>query len=680
MAAMFDNVMFGNYDSAMNLDDPGDEPATPGQPNGSAGTGVNNGMVASDGGFAIPTTNTRQPLVGPDGIESPSPSTAGAGPMPLTAGGFGSQTSAPAGNTLTEFTKRRNWPAKVVEELRDFLKILDANGRIRFVSPSILQLTGYTNEEIIDNFLKDFIHADDVGVFVAELNESIASGNPLRMFYRFRKKDGTYAIFETVGHAHIAAAKFAPNPHNQSPFCQAVFMMARPYPTKNAGLLDSFLEHKMENERLRRRIAELRREEEADNEESHKQWLSQSGRSDVTPSESMGPSSIADFPGLSRRQSDLPSAAGQQQPQQQGADPTAALTREALEGPAHNRPDSLKDKMARYEGSHTERIEMLTGLRFAEGERSKGITTGNASPSLVKGDAGIAIPVDRDPRTGDKKKKLKTSEEYVCTDCGKRPRGDGEVRRVGAGMLTFCFLQAPSTRPNGEKDPTGPRRYATPAGCGGRRRRRRASPGQARRTRSTSSRWARTAGAGIGDGDGSKERVNRSYTRVMRMVLGQGAGWIRRWKRLHWVEDEDEDEAVYKYIMARPDDAARWASIIRRARGESDSQHIIDTVQARGGECRAWVHLGDDHLESSPRWASSSFLSLFLFLFLLHFHPRQPRCKAWRPRKSGELVVAEDPAGVQQQLARIADACPAGPDRTDGGTAGREHAIELASA
>ncbi|CRK28211.1 hypothetical protein BN1708_018336, partial [Verticillium longisporum] len=102
----------------------------------------------------------------------------------------------PGGNTLTEFTKRRNWPAKVVEELKDFLQILDANGRIRFVSPSILSVTGYTSEEIADKFLKDFIHDDDVGVFVAELNESIASGNPLRMFYRFKKKDDTYAIFE----------------------------------------------------------------------------------------------------------------------------------------------------------------------------------------------------------------------------------------------------------------------------------------------------------------------------------------------------------------------------------------------------------------------------------------------------------------------------------------------------
>lgn len=46
--------------------------------------------------------------------------------------------------------------------------------------------------------------------------------------------------------------------------CKGFFMMARPYPTRNAALLDSFLEHKIENERLMRKIEELRREESAD--------------------------------------------------------------------------------------------------------------------------------------------------------------------------------------------------------------------------------------------------------------------------------------------------------------------------------------------------------------------------------------------------------------------------------
>ncbi|KAI0009458.1 hypothetical protein F4779DRAFT_627825 [Xylariaceae sp. FL0662B] len=357
-------------------------------------------------------------------------------PPPAGNTGFATptQSNMQGGSTLTEFTKRRNWPAKVVEELKDFLQILDAHGRIKYASPSVSYLTGYGPDEIVDRFLKELIHPDDVGTFTAEMNESIATGSPLRMFYRLRKKDGSYAIFESVGHAHIAGAKFAPNPDNQSPFCQAVFMMSRPYPTKNASLLDSFLEHKIENERLRRRIAELRREEEEE-EASQQSWLvGQDGRSDVAPSEDTMLTS-SQSPAIYNQAS----TDSQAMPPPDRLTPlNIALTRENLEGvTAGSRPDSIRDKMARYEGaSHTDTIEMLTGLRYVEGERSRGITTGNSSPTLIKGDAGIAIPIDRDPRTGEKKKKLKVAEEYVCTDCGTLD--SPEWRKGPSGPKTLC--------------------------------------------------------------------------------------------------------------------------------------------------------------------------------------------------------------------------------------------------
>lgn len=347
--------------------------------------------------------------------------------------GFGNsaaQTGAQVGNsTLTEFTKRRNWPAKVVEELKDFLQILDAHGRIKYVSPSVSTLTGYQAEDVVEGFLRDLIHPDDVGTFTSEMNEAIATGNPMRMFYRLKKKDGQFAIFESVGHAHIASAKFAPNPDNQTPFCQAVFVMSRPYPTRNASLLDSFLEHKVENERLRRRIAELRREEEEE-EASQKSWLAAQDASDMTPSEDMQSSVGTAFfnSGAAADSAAMP-------PPEKPSHASMSLTRENLEGAtAGSRSDSIKDKMARFEGaSHTDTIEMLTGLRYVEGERSRGITTGNHSPTLIRGDAGIAIPIDRDPRTGEKKKKLKVAEEYVCTDCGRSPSSAMSTQQLADG-------------------------------------------------------------------------------------------------------------------------------------------------------------------------------------------------------------------------------------------------------
>ena len=415
MLSLYDNSMFASFDNIpMNLDGLGDisqmqQQMQPPPPPVSETPIPQPALSTNDNNAFAPNLDANPP-------DNSGPVNTGFAPP--------SQSNASGGSTLTEFTKRRNWPAKVVEEIKDLLQILDVRGQIKFVSPSVNNLTGHDSEDLIDRFLKDLIHPDDVGTFNSELNESIATGNPLRMFYRLRKKDGSYAIFESVGHAHIAGAKFAPNPENQSPFCQAVFMMSRPYPTKNASLLDSFLEHKIENERLRRRIAELRREEEEE-EASQQSWLAgQENRSDIAPSEN--DTTITSNPGTAS----VYGHHGQQAMDVQSMPPperptplNIALTRENLEGvTAGSRPDSIRDKMARYEAtSHTDTIEMLTGLRYLEGERSRGITTGNSSPILIKGDAGIAIPIDRDPRTGEKKKKLKVAEEYVCTDCGMCP-------------------------------------------------------------------------------------------------------------------------------------------------------------------------------------------------------------------------------------------------------------------
>lgn len=334
----------------------------------------------------------------------------GAGPLPT---GFGAQSTLPGGSTLTEFTKRRNWSQRVVEELKDFLHVLTSDGKFIYLSPSTKSLTGYAQEDLVNKFIVDFIHPDDSGIFVREFNESIASGNPLRFFYRFRKADGTYTIFESHGHPHLTADAAAYGPTNSAGYCRGFFMMARPYPTKNAALLDSFLEHKIENERLTKRIAELKQQEAEEDEDARRHFLKkQEGLSEATASPSQQTTSSE---AVARTNSDILAMPPPAKPQ-----PGVSLTHQNLaDATASNAPDSIRDKMARYEGAtHIETIEMLTGLRYQDGERSLGISTGDASPALIRGDVGIAIPVEKDGRANDKKKKLKVADEYVCTDCG----------------------------------------------------------------------------------------------------------------------------------------------------------------------------------------------------------------------------------------------------------------------
>ena len=368
----------------------------------------------------------------------------GAGPLPT---GYGAHsTNLNSGSTLTEFTKRRNWPQRVLEELQDFQYILTPDCRLLHVSSSVKALTGYDSTELVGKFVIEFIHPDDSSMFAREFDESIATGNPLRFFHRFQKADGTYTIFESHGHPHFTSEAVVYPSNNPPNFCRGFFMMARPYPTKNAGLLDSFLEHKIENERLSRRIADLKREEAEELEAQQRHmYRKQNGQENVTPSESRE----SETPGSASYSGGLSESpyGGMPPPAKPGASNTALTQKNLDEANASSRPDSITDKMARYEGAtHIEGIEMLTGLRYGDGERSQGISTGDTSAALIRGDAGIAIPVDKDGMRagvaagsnngGDKKKKLKMADEYVCTDCGTLD--SPEWRKGPSGPKTLC--------------------------------------------------------------------------------------------------------------------------------------------------------------------------------------------------------------------------------------------------
>lgn len=363
----------------------------------------------------------------------------GAGPLPA---GFGMPTQG-GGSTLTEFTKRRNWSQRIIEELKDFLHILTPDGRILYASPSCKAITGHEPQSLIGKFVGEYVHPDDSAIFMREFNESIASGNALRFFYRFKRDDGGYTIFECDGHPHISPdipgqiSTGGGGEMNGGGVCRGFFMMARPYPCKNAALLDSFLEHKIENERLMKRIDELKREEVEENAEQDRLFNeSASPKASTTPN-----------PQQPTTTGGTPSDPTGPTPDWQGMPPPAkptlsntALTRQNLDSAlSGQKTDSIADKMSRYEASntHLETIEMLTGLHYRDGERSHGISTGDTSPALIRGDAGIAILLDRDRDVSKKdRKKLKIADEYVCADCGTLD--SPEWRKGPKGPKTLC--------------------------------------------------------------------------------------------------------------------------------------------------------------------------------------------------------------------------------------------------
>ncbi|KAN0061821.1 white collar 2 type of transcription factor [Thecaphora frezii] len=282
--------------------------------------------------------------------------------------GLGSQilrgvdVSASGSSAASDFTKRKGWTGRVVEELLDFVHVLDPDGVILFASPSAYSLTGWTSEELRGRQLTEFIHPQDVASVEREIDRMRSSNGELLTYYRFKTKsksfsadgsgadkgavneavsgdnnedkeprkgnpeyaealtcDGEYVVFEASGHPYFppkpmtssaggerdnpdgkgaeggveqssaedadeaarfksesmskSASESKPGMHSLSQSysldtpseassqlrgpLQCFFCSARPYPSKNTSMLDSFLELKLENEKLRLLIADM---------------------------------------------------------------------------------------------------------------------------------------------------------------------------------------------------------------------------------------------------------------------------------------------------------------------------------------------------------------------------------------------------------------------------------------
>lgn len=148
----------------------------------------------------------------------------------------------------TDFRRRKNWSERILVEITGLLHVLSPAGKILYCSESTHELTGYRPHELVGQALMDFLHVDDMDVFIRDFQMSFHTRSQIKTHYRFRKKDDTYIIFEVVGQPKSDIPGQPP---------QSFFGIAQPIPTKSGALIDTFLELKAENNWLKKRIDEL---------------------------------------------------------------------------------------------------------------------------------------------------------------------------------------------------------------------------------------------------------------------------------------------------------------------------------------------------------------------------------------------------------------------------------------
>jgi len=161
-----------------------------------------------------------------------------------------------------EFTKRKRWADLLIKELADaIIFILSPTCKVLYCGTAVTELLGWRDEELIDGDLMDLINADDQAVFQDSFEESVRTSCDLLSYVRLKCKyhapvaehhtPPKEIVFELKGHPH-----FVQNENDQD--CKCVFAVAKPYPSRNTAMLNTFLELKMENERLQRRVLDLR--------------------------------------------------------------------------------------------------------------------------------------------------------------------------------------------------------------------------------------------------------------------------------------------------------------------------------------------------------------------------------------------------------------------------------------
>src|SRR4051794_23039875 len=88
----------------------------------------------------------------------------------------------------------------LIENSIDVTAIIDADTRVRYVSPSVTRILGYTPEELMGSTSLDFVHPDDSTVLSALFSHATEDPGVMETSeFRARHKDGSWRIMDAVG-------------------------------------------------------------------------------------------------------------------------------------------------------------------------------------------------------------------------------------------------------------------------------------------------------------------------------------------------------------------------------------------------------------------------------------------------------------------------------------------------
>jgi PAS domain S-box-containing protein len=104
--------------------------------------------------------------------------------------------------TLRDVTERRRTEERyqtLIDRSRDIIAILDRDGTVSYVSPSVESVLGYDTETVLGGSVVSYIHPDDSDDVLDLLGEELPfSGESQRLEFRFRQADGSWRWLEAL--------------------------------------------------------------------------------------------------------------------------------------------------------------------------------------------------------------------------------------------------------------------------------------------------------------------------------------------------------------------------------------------------------------------------------------------------------------------------------------------------
>ncbi|MGH9785675.1 MAG: PAS domain-containing protein, partial [Terriglobia bacterium] len=84
------------------------------------------------------------------------------------------------------------------------MTIVGEYGVFQYASPSVERLLGYEPRELLERNAFDFVHPDDISLVAEALARAIQHPNvPHSTEFRFRHRDGSWRVLETIGQARV---------------------------------------------------------------------------------------------------------------------------------------------------------------------------------------------------------------------------------------------------------------------------------------------------------------------------------------------------------------------------------------------------------------------------------------------------------------------------------------------